>query len=92
VGADFNCRSFEGDDRKAIQKQWIDDVEQDLYDHGHSYSGGIGMLGTDIQWERDKFETARDASKHIEDFHKKWEPPMACQFEGGWVVGGWCSS
>lgn len=92
MGADFNYRVYPGDERSAIQKQWTDDVEQDLYDNGHRYSGGIGMLGPDIQWQQVKFQTAQQAAAHIDAQHRKWEPPMACQFDAGWVVGGWCSS
>jgi hypothetical protein len=92
MGANLDYRIYKTIDRKKIQKEWDNDVEQDLYDNGHSYSGGIGMLGTDIQWQTHKAASFQEASDYIQTHHVKWEPPMAVGFPDGWVVGGWCSS
>ena len=92
MGANFDYRSYESDDRKTIEKEWLADVESDQYDNRPSYSGSIGMLGPDIQWRSETFSTPEECTAFIESTHEKWEPPIAVAFDGGWVVGGWCSS
>lgn len=92
MGAEYQSVTFTLASKEEIAKMWAKDVEQSLYEHGHCYSGGIGMLGPDIQWRGEKFDSPDKADKFIEDNHQKWEPPMAVAFSGGWVVGGWCSS
>ena len=92
MGAEFQCVRYKPSSKRTVAKLWAGDVEDDLYDNGHSYSGSIGMLGVDIQWREEKFQTLAECETFIMDNHRKWDPPMAVAFEGGWIVGGWCSS
>lgn len=92
MGAEFNCIRYDTADKKQVAKDWLAAVETCLYENGHCYSGGIGMLGPDIQWRAERFPTAQECERFISDNHEKWEPPMAVAFDGGWVVGGWCAS
>ena len=92
MGANFASIDYRITDKKQIAEQWEASVDQSLYDHGHSYSGCIGMLGPDIQWRTEKFKTIDECEKFIMDNHEKWSPAMAVAFDGGWVVGGWCAS
>lgn len=92
MGAEFNCVRYKPSSKATVAKLWKQDVADSLYDYGHSYSGAIGMLGTDIQWRDEEFQTLDEAERFIEDNHQKWEPPLAVKCGGGWVVGGWCAS
>ncbi len=96
MGASLDTRTFESDDRKVIQSKWEAAVEDDLYENGHSYSGGVGMLGKKIgQWVDVAMPTAYLAGEYISDKHNKYHSAMAVSFvekgKKGWVVGGWCS-
>jgi hypothetical protein len=92
MGAEFNCRTFNEADKAAVQSQWDNAVESDLWENGHSYSGGIGMLKGPIQWRRERFATRDEAAQFICDNHEKWQPALAVGCGDGWMVGGWCSS
>lgn len=92
MGAEFNTLRYDGVSKREVAKEWKHAVDHDLYEHGHCYSGSIGMLGHKIQWRAEGFPTAEECERFISDNHDKWEPPMAVAFDGGWVVGGWCSS
>jgi len=92
MGAQFDCRRYYITDKQDVRKLWVQSLEQDLYDNGHSYSGTIGMLGPDVEWRTEKFELPEDARTFIENNHEKWEPPMAVAWGNGWMIGGWCSS
>jgi hypothetical protein len=92
MGAEFQCVRYKPSSKQTVKKLWKRDVEDDLYDNGHSYSGSIGMLGTDIQWRDEKFQTLAECEKFLMDNHEKWQPPLAVGYADGWVVGGWCSS
>ena len=83
--------------RKVIESNWAECVEQSRFECGNSYSGEIGMLGTQIaKWHDLNFPTAKGAYDYIETNHKKWNHGIAvsCQFDGAkwWIIGGWCSS
>ncbi len=92
MGAEYQSVTYTTTDKAEVQSQWTKAVEQSLYDYGHAYSGCIGMLGSVIDWQGRSFAEPGDCDKFIEDNHRKWDPPMAVAFNGGWVVGGWCSS
>lgn len=98
MGASLSTRSFSFNlSREKILKQWAKMVEEDLYAHGHQYSGGIGMLGPHIYlWSDRAFKDESEAHEFIASIHHKWDPAMAVSYlekrSKKWLVGGWCSS
>jgi|LakMenEpi03Aug12_release.lakeMendotaPanAssembly.Ray.scaffolds.fasta_scaffold1738688_1 hypothetical protein len=96
MGACFNSRTFDIEDKAEILKRWDEAVANCLYENGHSYSGGIGMLGHGIQFRSETFKNRDEAEEFILQHQEKWGPAMGVKFSSdngkGWVVGGWCSS
>jgi hypothetical protein len=99
MGAEFNSRSYDGElTKKQVEKLWNEGVNESLYQQGHSYSGGIGMLGKGISWIEKEFPTEREADDYLVDNHQKWNGAMGVKFIGAiggkkmYLVGGWCSS
>jgi hypothetical protein len=98
MGGSLNHRLFADHlGKDVIVKIWDDLCEQSRYDHGHSYSGDIGMLRGNIEWHDALLSSRSEASDFISDNHKeKWSPPVAVSFnEEGvkfWLIGGWCRS
>lgn len=78
-------------------KLWAEDCETSLHEHGHSYSGEIGMLQGKPEFIDKMYSTEREAEDYISEHHEKWRRPLAVSFSGTdgvkhWVIGGWCSS
>lgn len=75
---------------------WNELIDESLYEHGHSYSGRIGMLGHGITSFVDGTRSYDDAYRLIMLKHKKWEPALAVEYQDSgrsmWLIGGWCSS
>ena len=98
MGADFNCYTFEDDlGKDKIEKQWDVEVDESLYQDGHSYSGGIGMLGKGIDWQDKNFATEAEAEEYLCENQQKWNGAMAVSYTERdkpkcWAIGGWCSS
>jgi phage gp16-like protein len=102
MGASFDSREYDYSlGKEKIEKLWETEVESSLHESGHSYSGGIGMLGSTIAPWQDKDDsyiklTRQEAFDFISDNHQKWDCAMAVSFfhEGKkkWLIGGWCSS
>lgn len=93
MGASFVYETYQKQTIDELRKQFSNDVEDDLHMNGHSYSGGIGMLGGIGQIVGKLFNTEDEATNYMADFHQKWDAAMAVQLtDGSWVVGGWCSS
>jgi len=91
MGAIFDYRIYRDIEMEELRKKWNDDVEEDLYENGHSYSGSIGMLGSRFVLKSEK-GSKELAIEYIEENHDKWDAPMCVPFPGGYVIGGWCSS
>lgn len=96
MGAEFDYRTITGTQDEALKK-WNNEVDSSLYESGHSYSGGIGMLGRGFDVHTDaEITTQEDAVEYIADNHEKWEGAMAITIKKGnvqvWIIGGWCSS
>lgn len=82
--------------RERITEMWNAAVEESLYEDGHSYSGGIGMLEGPITWVDKNFSSYEEAEEYIDENHEKWDPAMAVSYtrDDGvkfWAIGGWCS-
>jgi len=99
MGASFDSREYRiagglsMENKRAIASKWKSDVESCLFENGHSYSGGIGMLGAEIDWRDKVFDSISDAEEWIQDNHEKWENGIGVKTKDGYIViGGWCSS
>jgi len=99
MGASFNSCGFKDTmTREQIQKSWAAKVEQDLHENGHSYSGGIGMLGPSIGGWNDLMLADRNAADAwLETNQEKWQSAIAVSYKNKdgvkcWGIGGWCSS
>jgi len=79
----------------AINQMWDDLCEQSRHDHGHSYSGDIGMLRGSPRWTDTPYFNEDEAHSYIRMNHDKWDPPIAVSYtEDGvkfWLIGGFCS-
>ena len=99
MGACFNTRMFRDYNSKTskeIEERWNDAVEQSLYEDGHSYSGGIGMLGKGFRLEGKICEDVDEADNYLSEIHSKWSSAIGVRFKdkkGGIsiLIGGWCS-
>lgn len=92
MGSQLDFRTYRTSDKNEVRTAWMEDVDRSLLEDGNSYSGRIGMLNGEIQWHPKKLNTQEEAVQYVMENHDKWEPPVAAQFDDGWVVGGWCSS
>jgi len=91
MGASFSYRIYENMSIDKAMKEWSKEVDDSLYESGHSYSGEIGMLqGTVVV--KPKIDKLEDAITYIEDHHQKWDSGMCVPISNGCVIGGWCSS
>lgn len=96
MGANLSTRRYPaalGKDK--IMDRWESACEVSRYEDGHSYSGGIGMLGGSPQWQDKQFETADEAEDFIAENHSKYSAPMAVSYNSSkgelyWMIGGWC--
>jgi hypothetical protein len=98
MGTNLNYRSYKDNvGKETILKYWNAAVENCLYENGHSYSGGIGMLGDGVDsWHDKEFDSASEADDWLANNHQKWDGAMAVSFfnkkrEKYWIIGGWCS-
>ena len=91
--------------QKKAEREWDRDVNESLHCEGHEYSGGVGMLGKNVNWISKVFPTDEKAIEYIENKHGKHDNPIGARFEKargssnrftkqlcGFVIGGWCAS
>lgn len=96
MGAEFCTMTVKGQDKKKAQKEFKAEQESDLYENGHSYSGGFGMA-QGLEFESKTFETEDEADEWLCENCKKWEAAKAVSFKGddgklNFLIGAWCSS
>ena len=97
MGGSFNFITMNGDESKeSVIEHFKLMAEDDLYENGHSYSGGWGMFPGLIFKDQvfDNVDLAEDA---IMENQCKWDPALCVKFknEDGkihWALGGWASS
>jgi hypothetical protein len=71
--------------------------EQDRFENGHSYSGGIGMANGLRILQAPMFTRDKDADEWLADNCEKWEAAKAVPVfgSGGGIhhyrIGAWCS-
>jgi len=81
MGACFDFRIYKTNDRKEIEAHFDREVEESLIEDGHSYSGGVGMLGKIIVWNSIAPRANKDeAEDYLSDHHEKWDNAMAVPF------------
>lgn len=97
MGANFNTLTFEGtlptDEMKGLFDNAVADSQ---YQHGHSYSGEIGMV-TGLTITSKVFDTEDEAYQYLLKTAEKWGPAVAVKYllpsgEQEWYIGAWCSS
>ena len=71
MGASFEYRTYESANKEEVKRAFKRDVESCLYDNGHSYSGGIGMLGHIQTWLSTTFSNVNAAADYICDNQQK---------------------
>ena len=99
MGASFETVVIEAQTVDEARLKWNGEVEQDLHENGHSYSGTIGMLGEGFELRSDVgiFASVEHANRYIENEQEKWDGAIGvrAKLKSGklvFVVGGWCSS
>ena len=92
MGAQFNFEIMGKKEEKVklIMDRFARMQKEDLYENGHSYSGGIGMCDG-ITNTRKKFEDEDEAEEWLEDNAQKWGPALLVSTEDDWIIGAWCS-
>jgi hypothetical protein len=96
MGANFQTMKVQGDaDRAAVTAKFVAAQEQDRYENGHSYSGGIGMADG-LEFRDETFKTVREARDWLDANAQKWEEALAVRVEGEegkcWLIGAVCAS
>jgi hypothetical protein len=93
MGASFVSFKMKGA-QADIRRRFADAQEQDRYENGHSYSGGIGMA-SGLRFVASSFDDEKNAEDWLVDHAQKWEEALAVRLNGKpdeYVIGAWCSS
>jgi hypothetical protein len=97
MGASWQMMQVPGDKTwNEVTDLFADVQDQDLYENGHSYSGGFGMA-RGLKRVNQTFDSSRMAERWLQENAQKWEEALAVTVaEGGqpayWLIGAWCSS
>ena len=97
MGACFVTLHIEAKDDAELKSIFEKAQEDDRYENGHCYSGGIGMAsGLTINRGR-VFGDSELADEFLAEKCQKWENAVAVEIESrsegtSWLVGAWCSS
>ena len=90
MGSCYQEMRLDGDlDRKAVEDRFRQEQEQDRYENGHSYSGGIGMATglefrpTACAGHARPFPHLSDATEWLEENAEKWEAALAVRAKDG---------
>ena len=84
-------------DKSTVQQLFQEEQEQDRYENGHCYSGGIGMAEGISFLDDKKFGSVEEAEEWVVDQAQKWGPALAVrvinpdQSKCGWYYGAWCA-
>lgn len=96
MGANFQTMTVVGTlTRNEVKDAFSKAQDQDLYENGHSYSGGFGMT-TGLTFADETFDLYTDAESWLEENCSKWEDAKVVTFTRNgaahWLIGAWCSS
>ena len=84
-------------DKSTVWQLFQEEQEQDRYENGHCYSGGIGMAEGIRFLDDKKFGSVEEAEDWVVDQAQKWGPALAVrvihpdQSKCGWYYGAWCA-
>lgn len=106
MGANYVQREFSGNLPKSeVIALFKRAQEQDRYDNGHSYSGGLGMTtGLSFPPNLPVFASVDLATNWLQDTANKWQDALCVRAIGRqfpeimelpkevWLIGAWCSS
>jgi len=101
MGANYVELKLKGS-HQQVRKLFESAQDDDRYENGHCYSGGIGMA-RGLKFVSKSFTDEREAAEWIMDHAQKWEEALAVRIgEGGqwstddekqvYLIGAWCSS
>jgi len=95
MGANYVSFNTTGTE-KEVQILFEREQEQDRYENGHCYSGGIGMANG-LSFKSNVFQSDREADEWLMDHAEKWEDALAVIVREGdmkshFRIGAWCSS
>jgi hypothetical protein len=96
MGACFVTMTANGD-RDTVKMQFEREQDNDRYENGHSYSGGLGMA-SGLTFVPKTFATEKEAYEWLCANAQKWEDALAVKITGtdagtdNWLIGAWCSS
>jgi hypothetical protein len=97
MGATFETLTYPGKLTQAEVRKLFDAAQdQDRYENGHSYSGGIGMA-TGLIFEEQVFDTAEAAFEFLHEACTKWEEARAVKYKEPdgtqtYLIGAMCAS
>lgn len=94
MGSSYNQLTIKAATRKEAETKFAMLQDQDRYENGHSYSGGIGMA-RGLAFASETFATKEAAEEWLVDNAEKWGPAIAVRSgdtPNAWIVGAWCSS
>lgn len=97
MGANFCTISIPASlPRQEVTKQFQQAQDQDRYENGHSYSGGLGMA-SGLKFEDKTFPSVREAEDYLMDACVKWEEARAVKHQmldgiEMWLIGALCAS
>jgi hypothetical protein len=97
MGATFQTRVLPGNLSQAeVEAKFAEIQDQDRYENGHSYSGGIGMANG-LEFRSNTFDNIALAQEWLDENAEKWEAALCVKAfkrpnEPVWVIGAICSS
>lgn len=95
MGGEYDERIYYGTfTKEQVKEKLQQDIDQTLYDYGHrGYSGTIAEHSSNIKWSDKSVTNPDEAREIIEELQgSKWNDLVGVFFNGGCVVGGWCSA
>ncbi|MDX5370347.1 MAG: hypothetical protein LPL29_13325 [Alphaproteobacteria bacterium] len=102
MGAVFSYMVVRGDlPHKEVKAKFEAEQDQDRYENGHMYSGGLGMAhGLTFRDDVAPFKTMDEAYEWVETEAEKWGPALAVRVveddaggsKSAWFIGAICAS
>lgn len=97
MGAQFNTLSLPATlSRDEVQRKFAEAQDQDRYENGHSYSGGLGMA-TGLTFKDRTFANVDEAEDYIHRTCSKWDDAIAVKHHNidgteSYLIGALCAS
>jgi len=96
MGCNFVTEQIDGaKTREEVKTIFARLQDQDRYENGHSYSGGLGMT-TGLIFDDKTFESTEAAEEWLDEHARKWDEARCVTVkENGktfWLIGANCAS